>query len=349
MKKIQKYCRLLCLLSAFLLLFAVSPVMAEETEERYQTENRYQEDIFTYTVSNNTATITNVEDSRDTVIIPEKLGDYPVTALAAGACGGSTKIQKIVIPDSVREIGSMCFAYSSKLQEITLPTSLKKIENGVFSQCIALHSITIPSGVASIGKDAFYRCDNLWTITLPDSVTKIGENAFAACPNLAAATIPAGVTEIAPGAFVPSGGFRIYAKPGTAAQAFAAENNITFEELITVRVNDTPVTFDQPPITDTRYYRTLVPMRAVLTALGAEVSWDNNMNLAGIDLGGNRLLIRVGEPFMMVNGSARPLSSPAIEFNCRVLLPIRDVIESIHGRIRWNEDLKQIDVTVPVQ
>ena len=156
MKKIQKYCRLLCLLSALSLLFAVSPAAAEEMEDRYQTENRYREDIFTYTVSNNTATITNVDDSRETVIIPEKLGDYPVTALAAGACGGSTTIQKIVIPDSVSEIGSMCFAYSTKLQEITLPSSLKNIENGVFSQCSALHSITIPSGVVSIGKDAFY-------------------------------------------------------------------------------------------------------------------------------------------------------------------------------------------------
>ncbi len=337
MKKIKQYGILflaMVFLSSCSLAFAAS-----------ETQKLQKKDIFTYTVSKNEATITNVDDVRQRVVIPDTLGGFPVTALASGACGGSTTIQEIILPDSVTSIGSMCFAYSTELHYVQLPKNLAVIENGLFSQCIKLRTITIPSSVKRIERDAFYRCDELWTITLPKNLESVGVNAFAACPNLAAATIPQSVSFLGENAFEPAGGFRIYAKPGTAAERFAIEQGITFEELITVTVNDTPVLFDQPPITDTKNYRTLVPMRSVLTILGAEISWDNNLNMAGIDLLGNRLLIRIGEPFMMVNGDSYPLPSPAIEFNSRTLLPIRALIEAVGGTVDWNEEEKHITVT----
>lgn len=341
MKKIQKYTSIMLVLACLLCL----PYFVNADGE---TEVQ-KEGIFSYTVSGKNATITNVQDTQETVVIPEKINDYTVTALASGACGGSAVIREVIIPDTVTEIGATCFAYSTGIQSIKLPASLSKIESGTFSQCTALRTIEIPAGIKSIENDAFYRCDELWTVTLPEGLLSIGENAFAACPNLAAATVPASVTAIGKNAFQASGGFRIYAKPGTAAQTFAAENGITFEELITVSVNGTPVVFDQPPVTDTKNYRTLVPMRAVLSLLGAEISWDNSMNMAGIDLLGNRLLVRIGEPFMMVNGKVYNLSSPAVEFNSRTLLPIRDIIESVGGKVSWNEDQKHIDVTCTVK
>lgn len=46
-------------------------------------ENVYKEDIFTYTVSGGQATITNVDDVRETVVIPEQLDGKKVVALAA--------------------------------------------------------------------------------------------------------------------------------------------------------------------------------------------------------------------------------------------------------------------------
>ncbi|MBE5040371.1 leucine-rich repeat protein [Ructibacterium gallinarum] len=285
-------------------------------------EETYKEDIFTYTVSNGQATITNVDDSRETVTIPEKLGDCTVTALAGGACGGSSVIQEITLPDTITVIGEMCFAYSTGIRTVHLSAQLQNIEDG-----------------------AFYQCESLWTITIPSSVQRIGANAFALCSNLSAATIPAGVTDIGSDAFQASGGFRIYAKPDTAGAYFAVNNGIQFEELITVNVNGNDVVFDQPCITDTRYYKTMVPLRAVMEALGAQVSWDYTMNTTGIDIGGNRLLIRPGEPFMMVNGQAYYLSCPAIEFNDRVLLPIRDVVEAIGGKVGWDEGQKLVTIT----
>ncbi len=331
------------IVSVLLILFHLPSfgVAAKETKQQ-------KEGVFTYVVEDGFATITNVDDEETVLMIPEALGGAPVTALAGGACGGSIKLQKVMLPDTVTSIGSMCFSYCTELTEIRLPQKLSKLENGVFNHCTKLRNIEIPESVKVIEKDAFYRCDELWTITLPDGLQSIGENAFAACPNLSAATIPPSVVSIGENAFQKAGGFRIYAKPGSKGEAYAKINDISFEELITVHVNGQKIHFDQPPITDTENFRTLVPMRAVLSVLGAEISWDNHSNAAGIDLLGNRILIRIGESFMMVNGEAKELSSPAIEFNLRTLLPIRNVIEAIKGTVQWDEDTKHIDIFVDV-
>ncbi len=324
-----------------LFLFPSLGVAAKETKQQ-------KEGVFTYVVEDGFATITNVDDEETVLTIPETLGGAPVTALAGGACGGSIKLQKVILPDTITSIGSMCFSYCTELTEIELPQKLTTLENGLFNHCTKLRNIKIPESVKSIEKDAFYRCDELWTITLPDGLQFIGENAFAACPNLSAATIPTSVISIGENAFQKAGGFRIYAKPGSKGEVYAKSNGIPFEELITVYVNGQKIYFDQPPITDAENFRTLVPMRAVLSILGAEITWDNDSNAAGIDLLGNRILLRIGEPFMMVNGEAQELSSPAIEFNLRTLLPIRNVIEAINGTVQWDEERKRIDVFVDV-
>lgn len=323
MKKIRTLLMLLCLsmtLSTFVGFAEESSSSADQPQTG--TEQGYKENIFTYTFSGNQATITNVDDIREVVTIPETLDGKTVTTLASGAFGGSKIISEVTLPDSVTTIGSMCFAYSTSIARVNLPSGLKTIENG-----------------------AFYQCEKLWTITIPHGTENIGDSAFALCSNLSAATIPATVNTIGADAFQPSGGFRLYAKPGTVASEYAANTGITFEELITVNVNGTELSFDQPCITDTQHYRTLVPMRAVLEALNAKVSWDSTMDTAGIDIGGYRLLIRPNEPFMMVNGQARYLSSPAIEFNSRILLPIRDVVEAIGGKVGWDENQKLVTVT----
>lgn len=323
-----------------LLLVVLSMPVSAAVEGQPQKEG-----IFTYVIAENSVTITNVTDSQSKVVIPDQLGGFPVTAIAGGACGGCTLMQEVIVPDSVQEIGPMCFAYCTELTSVQLPANLKKISNGLFSQCTKLRNIKIPSSVKTIEKDAFYRCDSLFMVHLPESVKGIGETAFAACPNLAVATLPSGVTFIGSSAFEAADGFRIYAKPDTEAERYAKSAGITYEELITITINDEEVVFTQPPVTDQVNYRTLVPMRAVLEPLQAEISWDNQLNMAAIDLQDNRLLIRIGEPFMMVNGIARTLSSPAIEYNWHTLLPIRDVVEAIGGTVSWDEEKKHISIT----
>ncbi len=286
-------------------------------------ERTYKNDIFTYSVSGKTCTILNVDDTRQTVVIPETLGKFTVTALADGAMGGCSTIKEVVLPDTLTSLGEFCFAYSE-----------------------SLHKVTIPEGLTVIPDGAFYHCGNLWTMALPKSITTIGKNAFGRCTSLTALSLPDTVTAIGENAFPVTNLFRLYAKMDSVPYAYALQYEIPFEEYIHVTVNGSDVVFDQPCITNTEHYRTMVPMRAVLEDLGAEITWDNTFNTAGINIFDTRILIRPNEPFMMLNGTVRYLTCPAIEFNGRIMIPIRDVIEAIGGKVNWDEETKTVSVTV---
>lgn len=332
--KLLRYFLFICLL---LSSFVTVNVFAAETKQQ-------KEDIFTFIIEDGNATITNVDDVKKIVSVPDTLGGVPVSSLAGGAFGGSLKIEKIVLPNTITSIGSMCFSYCTELEEVILPEKILSLENGVFNHCSKLRSIQIPNNVSVIEKDAFYRCDELWTITIPDGVRSIGDNAFASCPNLSAATIPESVINIGEDSFQKADGFRIYAKPGSVAETYAKNNEIPFEELITVSVNDSEVVFDQPPVTDTKNFRTLVPMRAIMEKLGAIITWDEKTDSSKITMQDYEIKINVNQPTMEVNETEYILSTPAIEFNWRTMVPIRDIIESVGGTVSWNEEQKHIDI-----
>lgn len=337
-RKTLHYFLVICFL---FMVICPNTVFSEETKQQ-------KEDIFTYIVEDGYATITNVDDVKKIVSVPETLGNVPVSTLAGGAFGGSVTIEKVIIPNTVTSIEPMCFSYCTELLEVSLPENLLNIESGVFNHCSKLRTITIPDSVIAIEKDAFYRCDQLRIITIPEKVQSIGDNAFAACSNISAATVPENVTTIGNDAFQKANGFRIYAKPGSVAEAFAKTNEIDYEELITISVNNQEISFDQPPITDTVNFRTLVPMRAILETLDATVVWDEKTDCSQITMPNYTLQIRTGDSIMLVNGIEHPLSAPAIEFNWRTMVPIRDLIESIGGTVSWNEDQKHIDIKTPI-
>ena len=89
------------------------------------------------------------------IIIPSQYNGLPVTAIRRQAFEDCTSITSVMMPGSIRSIGS-----------------------DAFRGCINLASITIPDGVTSIGDYAFAYADNLASITLPDSITQIGQYAF---------------------------------------------------------------------------------------------------------------------------------------------------------------------------
>jgi len=74
---------------------------------------------------------------------------------------GGTKVEDLVIPDSVTSIGNCAFYGCSGLTSVTIPDSVTSIGSGAFSGCAGLTSVTIPSTVMSIGGSAFYGCYSL--------------------------------------------------------------------------------------------------------------------------------------------------------------------------------------------
>ena len=117
--------------------------------------------VYTYTVDEEgNATITGYNGGAS-VVIPETIDGYTVTA-----------------------IGAYTFAGCSNLKSVILPNSLETIEGGLLSDCRNLESVKIPNTVTSIRHSAFQYCCNLESIIIPSSVNSIGISAFSECKAL---------------------------------------------------------------------------------------------------------------------------------------------------------------------
>ena len=86
------------------------------------------------------------------------------------------KIETIIIPDSVRTIGS--FMNCKSLKYICLPSKLEYIGIGTFNGCSELRSIFIPDSVKSIHQSAFKDCTSLTNVYLSEGFTNLRTLAF---------------------------------------------------------------------------------------------------------------------------------------------------------------------------
>ena len=106
-----------------------------------------------------------------------------------------TGLSKIVIPDTVKRIGTYAFRMCA-LTSIELPDSVTEIASHAFAGCGNLTSVIIPDSVTKIGEGAFEGCGNLTSVVLPEGVTEIASHAFAGCENLTSVIIPDSVKKI---------------------------------------------------------------------------------------------------------------------------------------------------------
>lgn len=82
--------------------------------------------------------------------------------------------------------------------------------------------------------------------------------------------------------------------------------------------------------------RTLVPMRAIFEALGAEVDWDGDTRTATGTLGEHTVVIQVGETEAQVDGETRTLDVPAQIIQNRTMVPARFISEAFGCSVTWD-------------
>lgn len=109
---------------------------------------------------------------------------------------------RVLLPDSVTEIGDYAFYGCSRLERIRLPGDLRAVGTGAFC-ATGLSRIDIPGGVERISRLAFSGCDRLERVEIADGVRFIEDRAFADCGRLREVRIPASVERIGRNAFDP--------------------------------------------------------------------------------------------------------------------------------------------------
>ena len=170
------------------------------------------------------------------IAIPATIGDYAVTAIAAGAFDG----------------GKMGTNFEN-LTEVSVPASVTDIDFAAFNDCVNIVSVviddantvyqTVDSAVYSEdGTVLYFVAPSLTEYAVADGTVEIAASAMAyAESTIADVTIPASVTTIGKFATVYGSAVTIYGEAGSAAEIFAATNANVFvalDSIFTIEVNE---------------------------------------------------------------------------------------------------------------
>lgn len=111
---------------------------------------------------------------------------------------------------------------------------------------------------------------------------------------------------------------------------------------VSVYVNGEEPSFDVPAqIIDGR---TMVPVRAIFEAIGAEVTWDDATRTANSTKDNITVKITIGQYSINKNGTDIPIDVPAQIVDSRTLVPVRAIAESFDCTVDWYEDTRTVRV-----
>ena len=193
-----------------------------------------------------------------------------VTAITVGDCtktidngafSGWTKVQNIIISDSVETIGTRAFTFATSAYTssagLILGQGIKTIKDYAFYHCNRINDIVIPSGVTTISGNAFSYCTymkkiafkngfnptnfgesvfsycGIQKLTIPGSLNAIPNSTFESNSSLTSLTINEGVTSIGQSAFQSCSGLTSIVIPNSVTtigkQAFYNNKFTTFD------------------------------------------------------------------------------------------------------------------------
>lgn len=177
------------LILVFVMLLSALPALADET----RTSGDFQ-----YTLkSNGTATIVGYTGSGDSIIIPQMLDGYTVTAIgdeafdnSLGLYGyGNKTYSSVTLPDTIKSIGEFAFR-DTKITSINLPNDLEDIGKGAFVGCNSIaYRMSANHPTFAVIDGALYNKSQkklIWgkeDATIPEGIKIIGDYACYEVPN----------------------------------------------------------------------------------------------------------------------------------------------------------------------
>ena len=296
-----------------------------------------------------------------------------ITTIGRFAFSNCNSLTKAVVPYGVELIDSGAFSGQKQLVEVSLPTTLRKIGSSAFHNCAALESIHIPNGVTEISMGAFNSCSALESVYIASTVTRIDMSAFRDCPSLLTVVIPPSVERIDSNAFGYNGytsnpvkillleGFSIIGTPGSAAEAYAKNNEIPFISLRAtpigsdVVVNGKTVMFDAYNIAGNNYFKLRDLAYALSgTRAGFDVGWDGENNAISLlpetsytPVGGEMAGKGVGPKSPMPTSSkiymyGREVSFSAYNIGGSNYFKLRDIGAAFNFGVEWDNERNMV-------
>lgn len=125
------------------------------------------------------------------VVIPNS-----VTEIGENAFFDCSELIAVEIPNTVKEIGINAFTSCNNLKTVQIAGSVETIGGGAFAYCTALATVTLNNGIKTIGDSVFANCSSLTKIVVPDSVRNMGISVFQNCSALESAKLSENVTAI---------------------------------------------------------------------------------------------------------------------------------------------------------
>ncbi|WFA83094.1 CotH kinase family protein [Paenibacillus amylolyticus] len=132
--------------------------------------------------------------------------------------------------------------------------------------------------------------------------------------------------------------------PETSEETGSNTSSGTIDKTITVTLDGKLITFpDQDPLQQSG--RVMVPVNAILEAMGAEVTWDRTAKTVTAVLNDKTLVLKIGSSTTTVNGETLEIDAPAIIQNSRTLVPVRFISEGLGLTVDWDQTAAQVSLT----
>lgn len=108
-------------------------------------------------------------------------------------------------------------------------------------------------------------------------------------------------------------------------------------------VNGSEIKTDVPPaIIDGR---TLVPLRAMLEAVGASINWEPSTQTVTAKKDSTTIKLIIGSSSAYVNNVQKNLDVPAMIINERTMVPARFIAENFNYNVKWNSASNTVNIT----
>jgi len=118
------------------------------------------------------------------------------------------------------------------------------------------------------------------------------------------------------------------------------EQRLRFLEREQIRICGKELISDLPPVI--KDGRTLIPVRAVVMGLGAEIYWDKEERLVTVKKGDITVEFYIDEKVFYVNGEKRELDVPAQLLSNRTFVPLRYLVEALGKRVKYDREKDKI-------